>query len=74
MEKMMQYALYYFDSCPYCQRVLKVLPELKVKVEKTQRQRRTQMAPKKEKLDATGFKPSALPENYRQPRPGAVVV
>lgn len=24
--------LYYFDSCPYCQRVLKVIHELKIKV------------------------------------------
>ena len=48
----MQYALYYFDSCPYCQRVLKALPELKVKVEK----RNVKDEPKwhQEKLDATG--------------------
>ncbi len=25
--------LYYFDACPYCQRVLKVIDELKIKVE-----------------------------------------
>ena len=25
--------LYYFDTCPYCQRVLKVIDELKIKVE-----------------------------------------
>ncbi len=24
--------LYYFDSCPYCQRVLRVIDELKIKV------------------------------------------
>lgn len=24
--------LYYFDSCPYCQRVLKVIRDLKIKV------------------------------------------
>lgn len=27
-----QLDLYYFDSCPYCQRVLKVIDELKIKV------------------------------------------
>ncbi len=30
----MKYALYYFDSCPFCQRVLRVLPDLKFEVEK----------------------------------------
>lgn len=25
----MKLALYYFDTCPFCQRVLKVIPELK---------------------------------------------
>lgn len=30
----MKYALYYYDACPFCQRVLRVLPELKVDVEK----------------------------------------
>ncbi|MFA6239009.1 MAG: glutathione S-transferase N-terminal domain-containing protein [Bacteriovorax sp.] len=25
--------LYYFDSCPYCQRVLNVISDLKIKVE-----------------------------------------
>jgi len=27
-----QLELYYFDSCPYCQRVLRVIDELKIKV------------------------------------------
>lgn len=30
----MKYALYYFDSCPFCQRVLRVLPDLSFEVEK----------------------------------------
>lgn len=30
----MKFALYYYDSCPYCRRVLAVLPNLKVEVEK----------------------------------------
>ncbi|MBE0483309.1 MAG: glutathione S-transferase N-terminal domain-containing protein [Bacterioplanes sp.] len=29
----MQYALYYYDSCPFCQRVLHALPNVKVAVE-----------------------------------------
>ncbi|MDK2777445.1 MAG: glutathione S-transferase N-terminal domain-containing protein [Pseudomonadota bacterium] len=30
----MKYALYYYDACPFCQRVLRTLPEVKVEVEK----------------------------------------
>lgn len=30
----MKYALYYYDACPFCQRVLRALPGLKVDVEK----------------------------------------
>lgn len=30
----MKYALYYYDMCPFCQRVLQVLPKVKVEVEK----------------------------------------
>ncbi|UZK03301.1 glutaredoxin family protein [Venatoribacter cucullus] len=30
----MKYALHYYDTCPFCQRVLAVLPDLKVPVEK----------------------------------------
>lgn len=30
----MTYSLYYFDTCPFCQRVLSVLPSLSVDVEK----------------------------------------
>ena len=30
----MTYALYYYDSCPFCQRVLHALPGVKVEVEK----------------------------------------
>jgi glutathione S-transferase len=30
----MKYALYYHDSCPFCQRVLSVLPNINVPVEK----------------------------------------
>ncbi|MCY0966525.1 glutaredoxin family protein [Parathalassolituus penaei] len=30
----MKFALYYYDACPFCQRVLRVLPDLKVEVEK----------------------------------------
>lgn len=29
----MQYALYFYDSCPFCQRVLHTLPKVKIKVE-----------------------------------------
>lgn len=31
---MSSYALYYYDGCPYCQRVLGALPNIKVDVEK----------------------------------------
>jgi glutaredoxin 2 len=31
---MSSYALYYYDACPYCQRVLGALPKVKVAVEK----------------------------------------
>lgn len=30
----MKFALYYYDACPFCQRVLRALPSLKVEVEK----------------------------------------
>ncbi|KZZ43482.1 hypothetical protein A3759_27380 [Thalassolituus sp. HI0120] len=30
----MTYALYYYDACPFCQRVLMALPKAKVNVEK----------------------------------------
>ncbi|UXD87148.1 glutaredoxin family protein [Thalassolituus hydrocarboniclasticus] len=30
----MKYALYYYDACPFCQRVLRALPGVKVEVEK----------------------------------------
>ncbi|MAK92201.1 MAG: glutaredoxin [Oceanospirillaceae bacterium] len=30
----MKYALYYYDACPFCQRVLRSLPEANVDVEK----------------------------------------
>lgn len=30
----MNYALYYYDMCPFCQRVLNALPQVKVDVEK----------------------------------------
>ena len=30
----MKFALYYYDACPFCQRVLRVLPSLSVEVEK----------------------------------------
>ena len=30
----MKYALYYYDTCPFCQRVLQALPKVKVEVEK----------------------------------------
>lgn len=30
----MKFALYYYDSCPFCQRVLASLPKVKVDVEK----------------------------------------
>lgn len=30
----MKYALYYYDACPFCQRVLHALPKVKVEVEK----------------------------------------
>lgn len=30
----MKYALYYYDACPFCQRVLMALPGVKVDVEK----------------------------------------
>ena len=30
----MKYALYYYDACPFCQRVLMTLPQAKVEVEK----------------------------------------
>lgn len=30
----MTYALYYYDSCPFCQRVLMTLPSFNVEVEK----------------------------------------
>jgi len=30
----MKYALYYYDACPFCQRVLQSLPGVKVEVEK----------------------------------------
>lgn len=30
----MQYALYYYDSCPFCQRVLMAMQSLNVNVEK----------------------------------------
>lgn len=30
----MQYALYYYDSCPFCQRVLMAIQSLNVNVEK----------------------------------------
>ena len=30
----MQYALYYYDMCPFCQRVLRALPNVNVQVEK----------------------------------------
>ncbi len=30
----MTYALYYYDSCPFCQRVLFALPKVNVEVEK----------------------------------------
>jgi len=30
----MKYALYYYDSCPFCQRVLRVLPNVNVPIEK----------------------------------------
>lgn len=48
----MKFALYYYDSCPYCQRVLQVLPSLKVAVEKCN----VRNEPKwhQEKLAATG--------------------
>lgn len=48
----MHYALYYFDACPYCQRVLHALPQIKVDVEK----RNVKQEPKwhDEKLNATG--------------------
>lgn len=48
----MKFALYYYDSCPYCQRVLMALPNLKVNVEK----RNVQKEPKwrAEQAEATG--------------------
>lgn len=30
----MKYALYYYDMCPFCQRVLHALPGVKVEVER----------------------------------------
>lgn len=30
----MTFALYYYDACPFCQRVLMALPQVKVEVEK----------------------------------------
>ena len=30
----MTYSLYYYDSCPFCQMVLRVLPSLNVYIEK----------------------------------------
>lgn len=30
----MTYALYYYDACPFCQRVLAALPSVNVEVEK----------------------------------------
>ena len=30
----MKYALYYYDACPFCQRVLTALPKVTVDVEK----------------------------------------
>lgn len=30
----MTYALYYYDTCPFCQRVLMALPQINVTVEK----------------------------------------
>lgn len=29
----MSFALYYYDACPFCQRVLRILPKLGVEVE-----------------------------------------
>lgn len=29
----MSYSLYYYDACPFCQRVLRLLPKLNVEVE-----------------------------------------
>ncbi len=31
---MTQYALYYYDQCPFCQMVLRILPLVKAEVEK----------------------------------------
>lgn len=48
----MQYALYYYDSCGFCRRVLAALPNIKVEVEK----RNVQQEPKwrQEQAKATG--------------------
>lgn len=48
----MKFALYYYDSCPYCQRVLHALPNLKVDVEKRNVKNEPQWH--QEKLAATG--------------------
>lgn len=48
----MRFALYYYDSCGFCRRVLAALPSLKVEVEK----RNVMEEPKwrKEQAEATG--------------------
>lgn len=48
----MKFALYYYDSCPYCRRVLEALPSLKVAVEK--RDVLAQPQWRKEQAQATG--------------------
>jgi glutaredoxin 2 len=48
----MKFALYYYDSCPFCQRVLRVLPNLNVEVEK--RNVISSSEHRKEHYEATG--------------------
>ncbi|MDF1762029.1 MAG: glutaredoxin domain-containing protein [Oleibacter sp.] len=48
----MTYALYYYDSCPFCQMVLRVLPSVKVDVEKRNVLQNREF--RAEQLEATG--------------------
>ncbi|TVV43384.1 glutathione S-transferase N-terminal domain-containing protein [Thalassolituus sp. C2-1] len=48
----MKYALYYYDACPFCQRVLRALPGVKVEVEK--RNVLTNQEFRKQQYTATG--------------------
>ena len=62
----MKYALHYYDTCPFCQRVLAVLPDLKVPVEKRNVMQNRDWA----KQQAQGHRPyhRALPADYRRQR------